>query len=235
MNVREVIILSVSYSIALFTGLLSFFSPCILPLLPVYFGYLTGEAATNINNPKIKRRLIINAVGFVLGISLLNVLLGFGAKAFTKVLIDYGDVLRIIGGILMIAFGFYFVSGMKWLYLEKERKVQYKNYTPTFLKSFILGIAFNFGWTPCNGPIIASILIVSSFEQDYLRAGTLMLIYSLGFSMMFLVSAILIGLFIEKVKRIYPYLNTIKRISGVVMIIMGTLLITNLISRLNIT
>lgn len=227
--------MSVSYSIALVSGLLSFFSPCILPLLPLYFGYLAGEATININNTKIKRKLIINAVGFVLGISLLNVLLGFGARAFTQVLMNYKDILRIIGGVLMILFGLYFISGMKLLYFEKERKVHYKNYTPSFLKSFILGIAFNFGWTPCNGPIIASILIVSSFEQDYLRAGTLMLVYSLGFSVMFLLSAILVGLFIERVKKIYKYLNIIKRISGTIMIIMGILLITNLISIINLT
>lgn len=228
--------MNVSYSIALVAGLLSFFSPCILPLLPVYFGYLAGEATANmVENKKIKRKLILNALGFVMGISLLNVLLGFGAKAMTQVLMDYSDLLRIIGGILMILFGLYFISGIKLFYLEKEKKVQYKNYTPSFLKSFVLGIAFNFGWTPCNGPIIASILIVSSFEQDYLRAGTLMLVYSLGFAVMFLISAVLVGLFIEKVKKIYPYLNTIKRLSGAIMILMGILLITNLLSVINLT
>lgn len=224
----------VNYGIALLYGLLSFFSPCILPLLPVYFGYLAGEAITNIDNSKVKRKLMINAIGFVLGISLLNVLLGFGVKAITQTLISYGDILRIFGGILMILFGIYFVSGMKLIYFEKERKFKYKNYTPSFIKSFVLGIAFNFGWTPCNGPIIASILIISSFEQDYFRAGTLMLVYSIGFSVMFLISALLVGIFIKKAKKIYPYLDIIKRISGLIMVVMGILLITNLVSIVNL-
>lgn len=225
---------NVNYLVAALYGILSFFSPCILPLLPVYFGYLTGDAIDNIGDNKIKRKLLYNALGFSLGISLLNILLGFGAKAITTPLMSYGNELRIFGAILMLFFGVYFALDIKLLFFEREKKIQYKKYSPSFLKSFLLGITFSFGWTPCNGPIIASILIISSFEKNYFKAGTLMMVYSLGFTIMFMLSALFIGLFLKKAKKIYPYLNTIKRFSGVIMIIMGILLLTNKLALLNL-
>lgn len=233
MKAGELMGINVSYVVAFFNGLISFFTPCILPLLPVYFGYLAGEALADLNDKNVKRKLIINALGFVLGITLLNVLLGFGAKALTAPLMEYGYILRIIGGILMILFGLYFISGLKFMFIERERKIQYKKFTPNFLKSFLLGIAFSFGWTPCNGPIIGSILIIASFEQNYLKAGSLMLVYSLGFAIMFLLSALLIGFFLEKSKKIYRYFNIIKIVAGIIMILMGILLLMNKLTIFN--
>jgi len=223
----------VNYLSALVSGIITFFLPCILPLLPVYFGYLAGEAITNLDNSKIKIRLMTNALGFVLGITLLNVLLGFGARAITKPLLEYQDILRAIGGIIMILFGVYFAAGLKWMFFERERKIRYHNYSPSFIKSFILGITFSFGWSPCYAPIVGNILIISSFEHNYFRAGTLMLVYSLGFGTMFLLSAFLAGVFVKNSKKIYPYLNTIKRVAGIIMIVMGILLLTDQLSILN--
>lgn len=225
--------MDMNYLIAGLYGVLSFFSPCILPLLPVYFGYLTGDAIENIEDTKIKRKLLYNALGFSIGISLLNILLGFGARAIATPLMSYGNVLRILGGLLMLFFGIYFILDKKLMFFEREKKIQYKKYSPSFLKSFILGITFSFGWTPCNGPIIASILIISSFEKNYFKAGTLMLVYSLGFTIMFMLSAFFIGLFLKKSKRLYPYLNIIKKFAGIIMIIMGILLFTDRLSLLN--
>lgn len=222
------------YLLAFWSGLISFFLPCILPLLPVYFGYLAGEAITNQNDKKIKKRLMINAFGFVLGITFLNILLGFGVKALSNVLIAYSDFLRILGGALMILFGLYFVLGFKWLFIERERKVTYQTYTPHFLKSFLLGMTFSFGWTPCTGPILTSISFMASFEKNYFKAGTLMLTYSLGFGIMFMLSAFLVGTFIGKVNKMYRFLNLIKQLAGVLMIIMGILLLANKTSIFNV-
>jgi cytochrome c-type biogenesis protein len=218
---------NLTYIIAFGYGLLSFFTPCILPLLPVYFGYLAGDAVTNFDKKKINRKLMINALGFVLGITLLNVLLGFGFRSLTTVISGYSNVFRYIGGGLMILFGLYFILGIRWLFVEKERKVQFKSYSPSFIKSFVLGITFSFGWTPCNGPIIASILMIASFEANYMRAGGLMLAYSAGFAIVFLLSALLVGVFVSKVNKVYKYFGVIKKISGVIMICMGVLLILN--------
>lgn len=215
----------VSYLVALTSGLLAFFTPCILPLLPVYFGYLAGEAMTSLDGKKVHKRLLLNAFAFVLGLTSLNIMLGFGAKAASDLLIRYSDGLRIFGGLLLILFGVYFIFGLSMKFMEKEHRIQYKNYTPSFIKSFLLGITFSFGWTPCNGPIIATILMMASFQKNYLGAGTLMLVYSIGFASMFLLSALLVGVFVDKVKVIYKYFKQIKIGAGIIMILMGVLLL----------
>jgi cytochrome c-type biogenesis protein len=222
----------VSYIVAFSSGLLSFFTPCIVPLLPLYFGYLAGETVQNIEDQKIHRKLLINTAAFVLGLTALNILLGFGAKAASDVLMRYGNQMRVAGGILLVLFGLYFIFGLRLGFMEREHKLQYKKYTPSFLKSFLLGITFSFGWTPCNGPIIATILMMASFQQDYLGAGTLMLVYSLGFASMFFLAALLVGVFMKKVKGIYKHFKKIKIAAGILMIGMGYLMITNQISLL---
>lgn len=225
----------ISYFVAFTSGVLSFFTPCILPLLPVYFGYLAGEAMTSLEDKKVHKRLVVNATAFVLGITVLNLLLGFGAKAASNFLIRYADQLRISGGILLVLFGIYFIFGLRLSFIEKERKITYKKYSPSFLKSFLLGLTFSFGWTPCNGPIIASILFMASFKSNYLEAGSLMLAYSLGFSVLFILSAVLVGLFINKIKAVYKYFKYIKWVAGLLMIFMGYLMIINQVSILNWT
>lgn len=225
----------VSYFVALTAGLLSFFTPCILPLLPMYFGYLTGEVATSGDRAShvVRRTLLINAFAFVLGLTLLNILLGFGAKAASSVLFRYTEQLRVVGGILMMLFGVYFIFGLKVGFLERERKIQYKGYTPGFFKSLILGITFSFGWTPCNGPIVATIFMMASFQQDYMAAGTLMLVYSLGFGLMFLLSALMMGYFLEHVKGVYKHFGKIKIGAGLIMMAMGLLMLLDKMHWLN--
>lgn len=224
----------VSYYMAFTTGLLSFFTPCILPLLPVYFGYLAGEAMTSLEDNKIHKRLVVNAIAFVLGISVVNIMLGFGAKALSNLLIRYAGPFRVGGGILLILFGIYFIVGLRFGFMEREAKIQYKSYSPSFLKSFALGFTFSFAWTPCNGPIIASILFMASFKADYLAAGSLMLVYSLGFAILFVLSAVLVSFFVSKVKSVYKYFKYIKWAAGIIMILMGILMITNRVSLLAI-
>ena len=211
----------VSYLVAFGSGITSFFLPCILPLLPVYFGYLAGEAMNNLENRKVHRKLLLNAFSFVLGLTLLNILLGFGAKAASDLLIRYSEAIRIAGGILLLLFGAYFIFGMRLGFMEREHKIQYRSYTPSFLKSFLLGITFSFGWTPCSGPILATILMMASFQKDYMGAGTLMIAYSLGFAVMFLLSAVLVGFFVTKIRGIYKNFKQIKIGAGIIMIAMG--------------
>lgn len=217
----------VSYAVAFGTGLLSFFTPCILPLLPVYFGYLAGEALGKVKSGKIHKKLMLNALAFVLGLSFLNLLLGFGAKALAGLLLTYSQYLRWFGGGLLIFFGLYFILGKSLGFMEKEHRHHYTKYQPNFIKSFALGVTFSFGWTPCNGPIVTMILMMASFQKDYMAAGTLMLVYSAGFAVMFLVSALLVGVMVDKIKGIYPYFGKIKVVSGVIMIIMGLLMIAD--------
>ncbi len=224
----------ITYTVALIGGIMSFFTPCILPLLPVYFGYLAGEAVNDLSDKKINKKLLVNAFGFVLGLTTLNILLGFGVTAIGNTFSTSGNIFRIVGGILVLLFGLYFIFDFKIAFLEKESKVQYNNYAPTFLKSFILGVAFNFGWTPCNGPIIGTILAVATFQHNYVKAGLLMLVYSIGFSVLFLLSALLVSLFVQKVQGVYKHFRTIKIVSGILMVVVGLLMIFNKLQFLNL-
>ena len=216
----------VSYLTAFAHGFLTFFSPCVIPLLPLYFSYLAGEAL-NKKDKKIRAKLIVNSIGFLLGLSLLNLMIGFGAKFLSDYLIRNKDIIRIFGGLLIVAFGIYFVSGMKIPFLEKDRKLIYTKYSPNFLKSFLLGFTFSLGWSACNGPIVASITLIAAFQKDYLRAGTLMLVYSAGFSVLFLLFAFLAGTFVNRTNKLKPYLGIIKIISGIILIMMGILMLAD--------
>jgi cytochrome c biogenesis protein CcdA len=196
-------------------------------LLPVYFGYLAGEAMNNFEEKRIHLKLMMNAFAFVLGLTLLNMLLGFGAKAASDLLLKYTEHIRIAGGIMLLLFGLYFIFGLNMRFMEREHRVHYKRYTPSFLKSFILGITFSFGWTPCSGPILATILMMASFQKDYMGAGTLMIAYSMGFAIMFLLSALLVSFFVTKVRSVYKYFKQIKIGAGVIMIGMGILMLAD--------
>lgn len=218
---------NVTLSTAFINGLITFFSPCVLPLLPLYFSYLAGEALTIDNSKKVRTKLLVNSVGFVIGISTLNVLIGFGAKFISDYLLMNKDTIRIIGGILMILFGIYFASGLKIPFLEKDRKYVYTKYSPNFLKSLVLGFTFSLGWSACNGPIVASIILIASFQKDFIRAGFLMMVYSLGFAVPFFASAILAGTAAAKLKSLNKYLGLIKIASGIILAIMGILMLMN--------
>lgn len=225
----------VSTYTAFVNGLITFFSPCVLPLLPLYLSYLAGEAISAEQSEQSKKRLVVNTIGFVIGISLLNVLIGFGAKFLADYLIRNKDIIRTVGGFFMIFFGAYFISGKQIGFLEREKKVTMASYSPTFLKSLILGFTFSLGWSACNGPIVASITLIASFQKDYLRAGLLMLIYSAGFSVPFFITSLMAGLLVTKVKKLSPYYGVIKKIAGSVLIIMGLLMLFNKVQWLNIT
>jgi len=219
---------------AFINGLITFFSPCVLPLLPLYFSYLAGEALTIDNHKKVRTKLLVNSFGFVLGLSMLNLLIGFGAKFLSDYLLMNKDIIRITGGVIMILFGVYFASGFKIPFLEKDRKYVYTKYSPNFIKSLILGFTFSLGWSACNGPIVASITLIASFQKDFIRAGGLMLIYSLGFAVPFFISAILAGTMVSRMKSLNKYMGIIKAISGAILVIMGILMLMNKIYIINV-
>lgn len=222
-----------TYWVAFINGLASFFTPCVLPLLPLYFSYLAGTTIQDIAFQKDARRnMIINSFAFVIGLSILNIMLGFGAKAINTTLVQYEELIRKVGGVLIMILGLYFIGLFKLPFLDREHKYHYRKFRPNVLSSLILGITFSVGWTPCNGPIVGTILFLASFEKDYLQAGGLMSIYSLGFAIPFLLSALLFGKFIHHYKKVFTHFNKIKWVAGILMIIMGIMLYTNSLSLL---
>ena len=190
-------------------GLFSFFSPCVLPLLPVYFGYLSGVTAERNADGSLRfdrGRIMINTLFFVLGISAAFFLLGLGASAAGSALIKHQKVLTRAGGILMILFGLY-QSGLlgEWGFLAKERRLtfQFETMAASPVMAFVFGFVFSFAWTPCVGPMLSSVLILVAVEPE--KGLVMILFYTLGFVIPFL----LLGLFSETV------LNLVKKHKGI--------------------
>ncbi|WP_081666917.1 cytochrome c biogenesis CcdA family protein [Paenibacillus pinihumi] len=213
-------------------GVLSFFSPCILPLLPVYLGYLgSSESGGHPQSWKlgwlrITPVLLLRTLLFMLGLSTVFVLLGFGAGALGNVLSSSWFITAC--GIVVILFGIYQTGVLKLSFLAKEKKLNME--LPSKQKhfgAFLLGFTFSFGWTPCIGPVLAAIFSLSASEGSIGAGGFYMLIYTLGLGVPFLLMAVLSDSLLVQVRKIYKYMPVLKAVSGVVLIVMGLLLVTN--------
>ena len=215
-------------------GIVSFLSPCIFPLLPVYFSMLAGsQIGSEAFDRKAKRDLIINSIAFLLGISLVFIIIGITANAIGRSLLQYMDTIRKVGGIFVIFLGLNYIGLINIRVLNREKKYKLKKYKAYFPKSFLLGLVFSFGWTPCISSFLTPVLIMATVQSQLINAIGLLMIYAAGFSIPFLLLAILSSVGINKFQGIYKYMNTIKIISGILLIIMGVLLYTNYLNILS--
>lgn len=202
-------------------GLLSFLSPCILPLIPVYISYLAGATIDEIQNDQsLRRTMLFNSFGFILGISMVFIILGAGASTIGNFFVTYDVLFRKVGAIIIIIFGLFSTGLLKINFLNYERRINVKNKSPKFINAFILGATFSFGWTPCIGPILGSVLLLASTSST-LEAMFMLLVYSIGMTIPFLLTTLLIGKAMRQFKKVYSYFNIIKMISGVLLIIIG--------------
>lgn len=201
-------------------GLLSFFSPCIFPLLPVYIGMLSTG----------RKKSILKTLVFVLGLSTSFVLLGFGAGTIGSILTSRS--FRIISGIIIIIFGIIQMELIRIPILERTKLVDIKGKEQDGIwGAFLLGFTFSLGWTPCVGPILASILFISSGGGNPLHGALMMLVYVLGLATPFLILSLSSKYLLEKISGIKKHLNLVKKIGGLLIIVMGILL---LMDKLNI-
>ncbi len=224
---------NVSLLLAFSAGLLSFLSPCVLPLVPAYITYLTGSTVAELSSGKARLHTVYKSLGFVLGFSLVFIAMGASITSIGKLLIRNMNVFRKIGGAIIVLFGIH-ISGVfriNTLYYEK-RLVPFEKLGKN-IGSVFVGMAFAAGWTPCVGPILASILIYAG-SMETINMGILLLTsYSLGLAVPFVLTAYAIGSFSEYFKRISKHLNTISVISGILLILMGILIFTNKIAVLS--
>ncbi|SET38621.1 cytochrome c-type biogenesis protein [Salinibacillus kushneri] len=207
----------VNILLAFGAGFLSFISPCVLPLYPVFLSYVTGMSVNELKseNAMLTKRSLLHTISFLIGFSAIFVVLGFAATTLGELLIQYRDYIRQVGAILMVFFGLVMVGLFNFEFLMKERKVSFKNRPTGYIGSVLIGMAFSMSWTPCTGPILAAVIGLAATNPD--TGVILMTAYSLGFSIPFL----LLSFFIGKLGWIKRNSARIVKIGGYIMIVMG--------------
>lgn len=222
---------SVSYTIAFTAGFLSFVSPCVLPLVPSYVSYITGLSLEQLTDPEGRKQVrwvtIKNSLLFILGFSLVFIAFGASATAIGQVLFTYQEILRKIGGILIILFGLYLVGVLKIPALMTYRQYQFQNRPSGALGSVLIGVAFAAGWTPCVGPILGTILLYASTTQSMTDGIMLLSVYSIGLGLPLLVTALGVNAFLTSFKKLKSYLWVVSLISGIFLIVVGVMIFTN--------
>lgn len=213
-----------SYVLVFLEGILTFISPCILPLLPVYFFYLAGASGNDTVN---RGKLLRNAIGFVIGFTIVFVLLGATATALGSFMKVYIDIFRRISGILMIVFGLNFMGILKLNFLNFEKRMDYSFKELRFFNSIVFGIVFGFGWTPCVGAFLGSALLMAGNSETIVQGTLLLFIYSAGLGVPFILASIAFDSIKNTFKQIQKYNSIISIISGMVLILAGILIFTN--------
>ncbi len=217
-------------AVAFLGGVLSFLSPCVLPLVPSYLGFITGFTLEEMTG---RRKLaMVHSVLFVSGFSLVFILLGASATALGRVLNHYQDWVARIGGLLIIVFGLYLVGAFRLTFLEREQRVHLDRKPLGYLGSVLVGMVFAAGWTPCIGPILGGILSLAATQDNLGQGTTLLAWYSAGLAVPFLLTAYAVETFLDLFKRFRRYLPWVQKGSGVLLLLVGVLLVTGQFTRL---
>ena len=220
----------ISIFIALFAGFTSFVSPCVLPLVPAYVGYITGSSTEEKN----KSLTLWRAIAFVLGFSLIFILMGATASYIGQLFARYKMIFNKISGILIIIFGLHLVGLFKLEFLYREARVEGPKEATNWLTAVLMGMAFAAGWTPCIGPVLASILAYAGSSATLTQGIILLIFYSLGLGIPFILTAVFIDKFMEVSTKVNKYLPLVSKISGIVLIVFGILLFLNKIQSLSL-
>jgi len=210
--------------IAFGAGLISFLSPCVLPLIPGYISFITGNSLNELlESKKINIRPLIL---FTLGFSTVFIIFGAAASYLGQVLLQNSEILRIIAGLIIIIFSLQLIGIININFLNFEKKIYTKKNNNIWF-SFIIGMAFGFGWTPCIGPILGSILALASTEETIFKAIILLSFYSLGLAIPFILSGYLMQRFLMFSKNFKKNINLVTKGGGVILLITGALILTN--------
>ena len=212
------------YLIAFGAGLISFLSPCVLPLIPGYISYISGQSLQEILNKKEIN--FFPLILFCFGFSTVFVILGASASFLGQTLLQNSEILRIVAGIVIIIFSLQLIGIINIPYLNFEKRFDAKE-SRNILFPYVIGVAFGFGWTPCIGPILGSILALASIEETLSRAVILLILYSLGLAIPFVLSGYLIQKFLLFSKNFRNNINLIAKVGGIILLITGILILTN--------
>jgi cytochrome c-type biogenesis protein len=216
---------SLGVAISFSAGLLSFLSPCVLPLIPSYVSFITGLSVEDV--PRARRTALVHALLFVTGFTLVFVALGAAATALGQLLYHEREWIGRVGGVLVILLGLYLLGAFDAAALARERRVHIADKPLGYLGTILVGMAFAAGWTPCLGPILAAILTLASRAADVHRGIALLLAYSLGLGLPFVASALLVERFMRAFQRARRAMAWVQRVSGVLLIGVGLLMLTD--------
>lgn len=227
----------VSYLAALIAGIVSFLSPCVLPLVPPYLVYLAGTSLERFEareaEPRVRRETVMAAVLFVLGFSTVFVALGASASVLGGLVRAYAQPLSIVAGVLIIVMGLHFLglTPIAWLYRQKRAQIA----QPVGLwGAYVMGLAFAFGWTPCIGPILAAILAVAASEQTVTKGASLLAVYSLGLGIPFVAAAFAVEPFAAFLARFKKYMHRVEQAMGALLVLTGIAFLTGSINLMSI-
>ena len=225
----------ISYFYVVLAGLLSFLSPCVLPIVPGYLCFLAGTSLDKIASGEDvlkERNVFYFALSFVLGFSTVFILLGASATLLSGLIYEYLDILRVVGGIIIIIFGIHFMQIIQLPFLNRDTRYQIESYRPGIVGSYVIGLSFAFGWTPCIGPILGSVLSIAASSETVTYGIVLLMLYSAGLGIPFLLAAYAINGFMRFLSKIRNYIRAIEIFTGVLLVIFGILILTNRIQEL---
>lgn len=227
----------ISFTLAFMAGVLSFLSPCVLPLVPSYVSFITGvsfeDLTASTDRKRIRYLTITNSLSFILGFSAVFIALGASSSVVGRFLFEYQAWIRIIGGVIVIIFGLFVAGFLKIDFLAKDKKMYLSGKPAGYVGTFLVGMTFAAGWTPCIGPILGTILLYASSKASAFYGFKLLAVYSLGLAVPFFISSLAFNSFLSYSRKIHRYMRAIMIISGLLLIIFGIMLLTNRISELS--
>ncbi len=230
--------LDVSYMSAALAGLLSFFSPCILPIVPFYLCYMAGLSIKELDenaeiSPGARRRLVLSAVLFSAGVVTVFTILGLAATAIGQALRDYDTILGWAAAAILTLFGLHFLGWLKIPLLYREARVNSSAVKPaSYVGSYLIGLAFGFGWTPCVGPALAAILFIASQQESLTHGAGLLMVYGAFMTVPFILAAVFSGPFLRWVQRNRKYMGIVEKLMGAFLILFAVLIVTGWIGAM---
>ncbi len=217
----------ITFTLAFIAGIMSFLSPCVLPLVPAYISFISGLSIEDIRSSAFMPRTLWSTLFFIAGFSTIFITLGASSSLIGGLLLEYQNYFRIVGGILTIVFGLFVIGVFKFKFLLREKRFHIHKGPAGYIGAFVMGISFAAGWTPCIGPILGTILIYASSQASASFGLQLLGIYSLGLAIPFLLSAFAINIFFSYTRKLNKFMNLVTIASGAVLIFFGMLLLTD--------
>jgi cytochrome c-type biogenesis protein len=228
---------NITLLVAFSAGIFSFLSPCVLPLFPSYLSFITGMSLDQLQDTTgrgaQRRTVMAHSLAFIAGFSMVFIGMGASFSALGQLLIDRRDLIRQVGGVLIIVFGLYIAGFLPLAWLGRYKQVQLRSKPAGFLGSWLVGVTFAIGWTPCVGPILGSILSLAGTAETVSTGIALLGAYSAGLALPFFLSSLALGGFLVAFRRFRPWIPVVERVAGVLLVVVGVLVATNYFIVLN--